>query len=273
MLTESKEKRIEEIYESHRKSWENFRNEVYNTVKLRVLILRVLFIILIPVIPPIAIILLILLPERIRRSAIMKRLKEEGFKVNVLHEEYGFFMYQPNWKRKDIGWMLYNQKIRKHNKKAYITSAHLSTEFIEYKWKTEACITKTHLKYLPMKSNTTEDEFKKFLRRPLLLPVLLREIEEVELLTIFKRVLERSKNMEIPDEHKVDFTPFEFFRNYFFCWWKHERVVYSHSQHSYSDRTRIEKVEGVYHKVLGYFKEFDKAPRISGSVVVELEDF
>lgn len=40
----------------------------------------------------------------------------------------------------------------------------------------------------------------------------------------------------------------------------------------YSEEERYNRVERAFEKVFNIFKEFDKAPRISGDLVVELED-
>lgn len=172
----------------------------------------------------------------------------------------------------------------------------------------EKYFTMQYFRYLAMKSKLNESEFRKFLDAPYLIPKL-KENDKDDLVKIFRNVKERAENMKITDECKTDLTPWEFFKKYFYVWKREVLGFYSNDNDLFeilkrnkrraeldkckvdllthweffkwkreelkfysNDSKRYHRVCDAYEKVYNYFKELDKAPRISGDLVVELED-
>ena len=134
----------------------------------------------------------------------------------------------------------------------------------------EACFTIRYLRYLAMKSRINESEFRNYLYCPVT-SIQLMESDKDKVVEIFRGVKERVKNKDISGECKADLTLWEFFKKHFYNWWITEERIYNPNDED-RDTERYNKAKEVYEKVYNYFKEFDKAPRISGDLVVELED-
>jgi len=141
-------------------------------------------------------------------------------------------------------------------------------------WRFKKDITKLYFKYLPMKLVINENEFKAFLHIPYI-EFQLRTSDVDDLIKIFNRVKERVGEMS-SSECKSELTPWEFFSKYFLSEWikayKEKIVEESKKDPSYEKINNCRKKMDVCEKILTYFNEFEKSSRISGDLVVELED-
>ena len=248
LLTESEERRINEIYEEHAKYYEDKVRGDY------------------------------------RRSAIEtgSTLLIVGIILCILNQPIGIifilislvaFLYSPEW-LSCIKFLYEGESylLIKHLRSITMKRDVNEHSFTDYLGKTLSppsikTFSMKHLRSIPPKSDLSKIPYEWARRR-------LNKDKENELIAIFKKVKERADHVAIDDSYKLQQTPWEFFRDHFFNWWITEKRKYeAKSKPSYSEEERWWKVSKLYDKTLKHFQEFDKAPRISGDLAVEFEDF
>ncbi|MGB7532953.1 MAG: hypothetical protein WA977_08290 [Halobacteriota archaeon] len=253
LLTESEERRIDEIYDDLAELWRNFHAKLYYWDSDSMCIVQMLLAFIVP--------------------AIVGTIIGGHVLFGLIMGTVGIIIIMP------INFVICGIKQDKALQEIGMPEEAVICDLDSLK--IVANLTKLYLKYLPMKSKIDENEFNKFLRHPCRPPdpkfkyaveglqdIYLRENDKQELIKIFREVKKRAENMGIANEYKMTLTPLEFFRNYFFQWWQIELETPT-DEHSTKEWSRKRKV---YKELKTYFKEFDEAPRISGVLVVELED-
>lgn len=267
MLTESEEKRIDEIYEEHAEFWSKLHSKLYYCTDEAIangLTLVLIATGIVAIIVGIVIEAIVGIPEAIIGGFLTFLV---GSVISLLCHFISMCIkctMKMEKEFQEVGIPIESYKsLREYNDE--LEQPEL--------FKMAANLTKLYLKYLPMKSKIDEKEFKQFLRHPPDLKQLcyfeihLKENDKQELIEIFRDVRKRAEKMDISNECKVvGLTPLEFFIKYFYRW----RIRVGDNVDNKS--TIYVKAEKVYEKVFDIFQEFDNAPRISGSLVVELED-
>ncbi|MGB7532955.1 MAG: hypothetical protein WA977_08300 [Halobacteriota archaeon] len=258
MITESEERRIDEIYNNHAKLWIELQNKVHS-YSTKIAIYSFALSLSAAVIASIAgniVVGFVTFVFTFIVSAIIfllyydKKGDEELEELGFSKEELERIVNDETESDIIAYWKDYYKEI----------------------WRNEADFTKGHLKYLAMKLRIEERDFKNFLYCPYT-NFQLKEREKDDLVKIFENVREKCENIRLADECKVGLTPWEFFRRHFYGWMREEEYNYSTiDKPGYSEEERYEGVERAFEKVFNIFKEFDKAPRISGDLAVELED-
>lgn len=143
----------------------------------------------------------------------------------------------------------------------------IAPENVVYALKMEAYFTKKYLEYLPMKVRLDGNEFKRYVNHNVPSGLTLNEKNMNKLTEIFITVKERINDIRISDECKVDLTPWEFFRNYIFYWGIYNWAIMDNPSYARGEGKLVYKI------MFGIFQELDKAPRISGDLMIKLEDF
>ena len=272
-LTESEEERIVEIYKSHAKHWREWKSKL-NLRKNE--------------------------EERILTESEERRIEEiyENRVKQWREWKSKFNLHYKELKRSRVEWCIksmislfnlhYKELKRAGLSNGEIVDFHFPNDFHKSIWEDEAEFTKRHLKYLAMKSRIDESEFRNYLQDTSL-HLQLRESDKDELVEIFRKVKERAENMGVSDECKLELTPWEFFKIFFYQrgilaltlrlrgWVNMEDKVKSTPWDKCFVKGKVDTEDLVrmlwdLYKVLNIFQKFDEAPRISGDLVVELED-
>ena len=264
ILTESEERKVDLVYLNHMELYNKVREKYVKnfdkldllTVIMRALLISLLYVPLLPLVLGIcgAIFALLLTigvlivfynnyRKSLERTAMELGLNIEDFKKAKL--DVKFELIHPGW-----------------------------DAVYKYIWRLKKDITKLYFKYLPMKLVINENDFKAFLHIPYI-EFQLRTSDVDDLIKIFNRVKERVGEMS-SSECKSELTPWEFFSKYFLSEWikayKEKIVEESKKDPSYEKIDNCRKKMDVCEKILTYFNEFEKSSRISGDLVVELED-